>query len=257
MPDTLNLPLPNRRQRPLTLTAEQVALTLREVADPGLPPEWEPATDADFEALRDGILEAQEGPLWIFAYGSLIWRPGFEFDRVRHGTAPGWHRSFCLEIRQWRGSEEVPGLMMGLERGGSCTGLLMEVAPGREREELMALLRREMVAKQHLGEVRRVSVRPREADLPETVAAITFYAGTNGPSVVSLPPEEQAWRLAHACGHGGSGAEYLRNTVEILGQYGLHDRNLWRLQELVSREIDRWDGRPPLLPGPALTEPRG
>ncbi len=221
----------------LSLTAGHVTRTKRPVADPGLDPSWTPVTDDEFDALAQDLMAGYDGPIPIFAYGSLIWNPGFDVGRVRPAVAHGWHRSFCLEITQWRGSPEVPGLMMALERGGSTTGLIMEIAEGRERDGLRALLKRELVAKELLGNVRHITLRSEGA----TVRAITFWAGPKGPMVTpGLPPETIAWRLAHACGHGGSGAEYLHNTVEKLEEYGLRDRNLWHLQRLVAEEITRW-----------------
>jgi glutathione-specific gamma-glutamylcyclotransferase len=66
------------------------------------------------------LLEYKPKELWIFAYGSLIWNPEFEFKESRGATAGGWHRSFCLKLRRWRGTRELPALMLALDRGGSC-----------------------------------------------------------------------------------------------------------------------------------------
>ncbi|WP_128253491.1 gamma-glutamylcyclotransferase [Falsirhodobacter deserti] len=220
----------------LTLTAEAVQRTLRHVPDPGPHPDWTPLTDADYDALAARITEGHEGPIPVFAYGSLIWNPGFEVGPIRMGVAHGWHRSFCLEILQWRGSPDCPGLMMALERGGSATGLIMEIAEGHEEASLRALLKRELVARELVENVRWISVRTERG----IERALTFWAGPKGPMVVSLPMEVQAWRLAHACGHGGSGAQYLHNTVRKLEEYGLQDRNLSRLEHLTATEIATW-----------------
>ncbi|WP_136683767.1 gamma-glutamylcyclotransferase [Falsirhodobacter xinxiangensis] len=222
--------------RSLSLTAEHVRRSLRHVPDPGPDPSWTPLTDGDYAAMAAAIRAEADGPIPVFAYGSLIWNPGFAVGPVRQGVAHGWHRSFCLEIRQWRGSEEIPGLMMALERGGSTTGLVMEIAAGHEDEALHALLKRELVAKEMAGNLRWINLRTERG----TERALTFWAGPKGPMVVSLPEDQVAWRLAHACGHGGSGAEYLHNTVMKLEEHGLRDRNLWRLQELVAAEISGW-----------------
>ncbi len=224
--------------RPMTLTPEQVRRTRREVPDPGPDPSFTLLTDDDCARISARLLQGRQGPVWVFAYGSLIWNPGFPVGRIRKGVAHGWHRSFCLELTSWRGSPEVPGLMLALERGGSTTGLLMEVAPDRLTDGLTALLKRELLVHDFAGNVRWIKVRSEG----EVLEALAFWAGPKGRMVVSgLPPETVAWRLAHACGHGGSGAEYLYSTVAKLDEYGLRDRNLWHLQHLVAQEIARWE----------------
>ncbi|WP_205749001.1 gamma-glutamylcyclotransferase [Frigidibacter oleivorans] len=234
-------PAPAASARRMTLTPELVARAFREVEDPGLPPEWTALTDEDFARLADDWLERSGGgPVRVFAYGSLIWNPGFPVGRITRGVAHGWHRSFCLHLTSWRGSPEYPGLMLALEAGGSAAGLLMEVAPGEERAGIEALLRREIAAREHTHMVRVVSVRSEG----EAVPALTFWAGPKGEGVVSLPVEEQARRLATACGHRGSGAEYLYNTVAKLEEHGIHDRNLWQLQHLTAEELVRRHASP-------------
>ncbi|MEI4484979.1 gamma-glutamylcyclotransferase [Frigidibacter sp. MR17.14] len=229
----------------MALTADHVALTLREVADPGLPTHWQPLTDADYAVMIEALLPQDGGPLRIFAYGSLIWKPGFETGAQTRGTAHGWHRSFCLHLEQWRGSAEIPGLMLALQPGGSTTGVVIEAA-GCPRVALDLLLRRELIAQEHRDMARIVQVRLEDG---RRVEALTFWAGPGGDIVVDLPAEEQAWRLAHACGHGGSGAEYLHQTVQALDAHGIRDRGLWHLQALVAEEIAAWGGAPPCFPG--------
>ena len=73
---------------------------------------------------------ARSRPLWLFAYGSLIWKPEIEHVEERIATVRGWHRSFCLKLTRWRGTQEQPGLMMGLDRGGACKGLAFRLPDG-------------------------------------------------------------------------------------------------------------------------------
>ena len=109
----------------MSLTPELVALCHREEADPGPDPSWTELKDEDFRPLALRLSdEADEGPLWVFAYGSLIWKPEFESVEQQLATAFGWHRSFCLDMVRWRGSAAQPGLMMALERGGRCNGVI-------------------------------------------------------------------------------------------------------------------------------------
>ncbi len=64
---------------------------------------------------------------WIFGYGSLMWRPGFEFESQAHGRIRGFHRSLCVYSLHHRGTEALPGLVLGLDRGGSCVGVAFQI----------------------------------------------------------------------------------------------------------------------------------
>lgn len=172
--------------------------------------------------------------LLVFGYGSLLWKPGFDFVARWPARTFGWHRSFCMKINRWRGSEEQPGLMMALEHGGQCKGELFSVAPGHEREQIGKLLRREIPYRRLMPGFRWIMVRDREG--PKR--ALTFYAGMKGDRYfVRLAIYEQAHMLARAAGHGGTGAAYLQQTVAHLEELGIHDEYLWRLQKLVAAEI--------------------
>lgn len=226
----------DRAVPPLALTPAHVARAHREVAEPPYDPNWTLLEDNDLDALAQRLTAGHPRPVPIFAYGSLIWNPGFEVAGIRRATAPGWRRSFCIDLPHWRGSPDCPGLMLALEAGGACTGLVMEVAPGTERESLRAILRRELVAHELVQNACWITVETERG----TEEALTFYADPVGPTLVSLPVEEQARRLAHACGHAGSGAEYLQRTAAALAAHGLDDPYIWRLQRLVAAEIESW-----------------
>jgi cation transport protein ChaC len=136
----------------MALTPELVARCFRTEPDPGPNTEFTPVTKAEQAALADRLLAARPmDPVWVFAYGSLIWSPGFEIAEHRRGIAHGWHRSFCLELTRWRGTPELPGLMMALARGGRCTGLLLRL-PSAERQDIVhRLVRREITMREDLG----------------------------------------------------------------------------------------------------------
>jgi cation transport protein ChaC len=230
---------------PLSLTPDLVELCFRDETDPGLPPGWQPLSDEDFAALADRLTaEIGTEPLWIFAYGSLIWKPGFESIDRKRATAFGWHRSFTLHIERGRGTPQQPGLMMMLSRGGRCDGVIYRVADSDKREQIESALRREVSHQDSLDSFRWLPVR---TDDGQTIRALTFWAGGRSPRIIRpLPPLEEVARvLARACGHRGSCAEYLYNTVVHLAEFGIRDRNLWRLQHLVAQEIRqmRVDGR--------------
>jgi cation transport protein ChaC len=227
----------------MALTAELVARCHREEADPGLPPDLTQVTEADFEAAAQRLLGQQRpGAFWLFAYGSLIWKPAFDAERHVRGTARGWHRAFTMRLTRWRGTPDQPGLMMVLEPGGSCAGVAYRLPDDDHHEQMLRLLRRETASREGLDAVRWISV-----DTPEgKVQALSFWTGIKAPFRIEKQDHARvAEVLARACGHVGSGAEYLFNTVSKLEEHGIRDRNLWRLQELVAEEILRLHGSPP------------
>lgn len=116
----------------MQLTPELVGRVARTEPDEGYEAHIEVFSEQDYDAhLHEFLLLHEPGSaVWIFAYGSLIWKPGFAHVETRRGMAQGWQRSFCLRITRFRGTRAQPGLMMQLDRGGSCEGLLMRLPPG-------------------------------------------------------------------------------------------------------------------------------
>src|SRR5229473_1257029 len=102
-------------------------------------------------------LRAGTEPVWVFAYGSLMWNPEIAFAEARPGFLHGYHRSFCLYSRDYRGTPERPGLVLGLDRGGSCCGIVYRLPPGRVGETLDRIWAREMTGQVY--RMRRVAVR--------------------------------------------------------------------------------------------------
>lgn len=196
-----------------------------------------PLSDEDFEALAARLVAELLGePFWIFAISSLIWKPAFEYVESRRGIVHGWRRSYCLEITDWRATPDAPGLMLALDRGGSCTGVAYRMPDDDAQGRMLRLLRREIGSHEGATWLRWVTVRCPEGP----VRALAFYcAPHNDPDIVRLPVEEQARRLALAAGYIGSCAEYLYNTVSHLEELGIRDSYLWDLQSRVAAEIDR------------------
>ena len=224
-------------RRPMRLTPELVARAFRPVPDPGAVEGLVPLDDAEAEAIAARLRAEGDGPVWVFAYGSLIWNPAFAAAETRRARAHGWHRSFCIDLRTWRGTPEAPGLMLALAPGGACVGIACRLDPETLSADLAGLVRREMPYRELAGNARWITVETRGGRL----RALTFYASPVGTRVShGLPPETVARRLATACGQAGSCAEYLHNTVGHLEAEGIRDRSLWRLQELVAAEIARW-----------------
>ena len=226
----------------MSLTPELVSLCYRKEEYRGFGDRWTLLTEAEQDAIAQRLHhECGAEPLWVFGYGSLIWSPTFDPVETRRATAVGWHRSFCLELTAWRGTPEQPGLMMALDRGGRCEGMAFRLSDHSRLSELCLMVRREIVVQEDLGMVRWIKVRAGAGQL----RALVFWAGPQGDGIsLKLPLERVAWVLARACGHGGSCAEYLYNTVLHLEALGIRDRNLWRLQHLVAEEIVRAYGVP-------------
>ncbi|WP_158218043.1 gamma-glutamylcyclotransferase [Marinibacterium profundimaris] len=174
-------------------------------------------------------------PLWVFVYGSLLWKPAFDHVERRRAVVHGWRRAFCLNIRNYRATPDAPGLMLALARGGSCLGAVFRLPDDDREARILTLLRREISYLVDLPSLRWVSARSSTG----AVRALAFYcAHSADDDFIYLPEEEQARRLATAVGHAGSCADYLYNTVVHFEEMGIRDSYLWRMQSLVAKEID-------------------
>jgi len=220
---------------PMALTAELVARVERLEPDPGLGPGIVHLTEADYDGLVRGLLELYTPhELWVFGYGSLIWKPEFTSVEHRRATAFGWHRSFCMTLTRFRGTREQPGLMMALDRGGCCHGVVYRLPDENHADQLGRLVRREISIRRSTNTARWLTV---DTDLGK-LRALAFTASPEGITYAGkLPAEHVARILARAAGHWGSGASYLFQTITKLEEFGIHDSNLWRLQQLVADEI--------------------
>ena len=222
--------------RSMSLTPDMVRLCFREVADPGPSPNTKYLHDEDYHPAASRIVtEKKPGPFWLFAYGSLIWKPEIPSLETKRATAHGWHRAFSMKIERYRGTKEQPGYMMCLDRGGTCEGVVFRLADEDLESQVEKLLRREVSRQGGLDAVRWIDVETHDGP----VQALAFYAAPDTLEYYqsNRPPDEVAKGLARACGHWGSGADYLYNTVSHLEQLGIHDEGLWQLQELVAKEI--------------------
>ena len=188
---------------------------------------------ASLEATLAGV-DLSAG-VWLFGYGSLIWNPAFHFTDRLVGRIYGYHRRFCLWTHLGRGCPERPGLVLGLERGGSCQGVAFHIAPDAALEELMIVWRREMLSGAYLP--RWVEVHTAVGRLP----AITFVINPSHERYArALDEAAVAETIATAAGFLGPCADYLVNTVDHLAELGIHDRPLERLrQQVLARNAAR------------------
>jgi cation transport protein ChaC len=176
---------------------------------------------------------------WVFGYGSLIWRPGFEFIDRAPARLTGLHRALCVYSFVHRGTPEKPGLVLGLDRGGACRGMAYRVDIRRRDETIAYLREREQVTSVYLETWRQVMI----ATHPErTVRALMFcvdrghvqYAGR-----LSLDQQVHLVRQGH--GRSGNNRDYVLSTVDALEALGCRDRDLHllaqRLRGTQEREV--------------------
>lgn len=190
-------------------------------------------TEAERAASLAGLLAHRPdrgGGAWVFAYGSLIWNPAIHTIERRFARTHGWHRSFCLSTLAGRGSPDLPGLVLGLDRGGACAGAALLIAEDELAEELPILWRREMLSGSY--QPRWVTVRDETGAPFGRAIAFTirreghWYAG-------GLAEDEVIRRLALARGALGSSADYLFQTRDGLRSLGIVDRRIERLAAQV------------------------
>jgi len=186
------------------------------------------------ESIRETLKQQKlDSDVWIFAYGSLVWNPIFNFVEQHVGAIYGWHRRFCLWVPQGRGTPDNPGLVLGLDRGGSCRGIAYRIAATDVPSELLLLWRREMVVGCYIPRWVRVF------DGTQNLEAIAFvinrghraYAGN-----ISL--ETTVNSIATARGALGSCSDYLMQTVNGLMSVGIEDKPLLRLRDRVVARQD-------------------
>jgi cation transport protein ChaC len=163
--------------------------------------------------------------VWIFGYGSLIWRPEFDFTEKRPAQIQGFHRALCLWSRINRGTPEVPGLVFGLEQSGSCQGMVFKVDAERVRSTFSSVWKREMGTGAY---------HPTWLDCitPEgPVKGLAFVINQAGPAYVSEPPQDALVEIIlRARGSYGTCLEYVTQTADALHSAGIYDQ---RLMELV------------------------
>ena len=172
-------------------------------------------------------------PLWIFAYGSLIWNPGFPVQRRVVGCVRGFRRGFFMRSIHHRGSVEAPGLVLALDadEGAVCQGSLLQVPGGSEEATLAYLRERELVSSAY-----RETIVEAEAD-GQNVRAITYVVDRDHDQYVrGLSHEEQIAIILQAEGGRGTNLEYLWQTYVSLQQAGIPDPEIDALVALVNEE---------------------
>lgn len=195
------------------------------VLEPDLPP-----VDHPLPAFKENE------DLWIFGYGSLMWRPGFEHKGIQDARLFGYHRSFCVSSVVHRGTHEKPGLVLGLDRGGSCRGKAI-LCPSDIREPVVDYLyRREMVTRVYVPKMVTLELSGSR----QKVRALTFVADPLHEQYCGSPTIEEAARIiASASGRGGPNKDYLKSTVDHLDEFGIADGPLHKIMKLVDQENEK------------------
>lgn len=231
------------------------ALSTQALQFPQIPPPPQRVSEAGRAASLKTTLANWNGhdPVWVFAYGSLIWNPELEFDQRQCGVVHGYHRSLCMWSRVYRGTPQAPGLVLALDRGGSCQGVAYRIPASAVAEELTRLWKREMVTGAY--EPRWLRVRPCGASLDVSpgssnsssaggapqgahVAALGFVMNRGNDGYAGkLDRDMVIQTVCSARGERGSSAEYLFATVEALAAHGLEDTQLAALADAVAARL--------------------
>ena len=176
---------------------------------------------------------SSKGDLWVFGYGSLMWRPGFEYREALPAMLRGVHRSLCVYSWVHRGTRERPGLVLGLDRGGSCRGIAYRVA-GPKRDAVMAYLRERELVTEVYREVWRPAVLTPASSM---VQAITYVADRRHEQYAGGLPRQNLLDLVRtSVGRSGSNADYIVNTVRHLRSLGIRDAILEWLADALGGE---------------------
>jgi cation transport protein ChaC len=190
--------------------------------------------------------------VWVFGYGSLMWRPGFDFVDRRIARLHGYHRHFCVWSHRYRGSPKVPGLVLGLDRGGSCRGVAYRIAPERADEVLAYLHEREMITGIYRPSRLSMTVTDDQGTI-DRITAQTYVVDRAHPQYAgTLSRAELAALVIQGVGTAGPCRDYLVNTVEHLREMAIPDRRLERMLALVE---DMRAGRIPIPTPPARPPP--
>jgi cation transport protein ChaC len=166
---------------------------------------------------------------WVFAYGSLMWRPGFAFVERRAARLHGRRRAFCIYSVHHRGTRERPGLVLGLAPGGSVRGVAYRIAAADWPAVHAYLLDREQPTETYVEA--SVAVRLAGGRAVEAVAFLSDRRHPQWAGVLAL--EAQADLIAGARGLSGRNIDYVRDLVAHLGDEGVCDPAMDRLLALV------------------------
>jgi cation transport protein ChaC len=182
------------------------------------------------------VIGGADEDLWVFAYGSLMWRPGFPFAERRLATLRGWRRSLCIYSHHYRGTPEQPGLVLGLDQGGVCAGVAFRVHASLRGSTIRYLREREQVTAVYIERIEPITL-----ETGERVEALTYVADRLHPQYAGRLNRTTMLELVRA-GKGTSGrnSDYVIETNDHLLAIGARDRELdWLSRQLGSRKAGK------------------
>ncbi|HRO01736.1 MAG TPA: gamma-glutamylcyclotransferase [Nitrobacter sp.] len=172
--------------------------------------------------------------LWVFAYGSLMWRPGFDFAEQIPARLIGEHRALCVYSFDHRGTPERPGLVLGLDRGGACRGIAFRVAASRREATIAYLREREQTTHVYREVTRSVWL---EDDARRRVSALAYVVDRGHVQYAGrLTLADQARYVRQGHGRSGHNRDYVLSTVRSIESQGFRDLKLHQLAELLHHD---------------------
>jgi cation transport protein ChaC len=181
----------------------------------------------DYEPQMNPMPDSAD--IWVFGYGSLMWRPGFEFLERVEARLIGAHRALCVYSFHHRGTAERPGLVLGLDRGGACRGIAYRIAAALRTETIAYLRAREQVTMVYRECVRRISLK---GEPERAVSAVCYMVDRSHPQYAGrLSLDQQLHHVRQGHGHSGANRDYVIATVAALESLGLRETELHLLAE--------------------------
>jgi cation transport protein ChaC len=169
--------------------------------------------------------------LWVFGYGSLMWRPGFEFAEQVPARLIGEHRALCVYSFDHRGTPEKPGLVLGLDRGGACRGIAFRVAARRRNDTVGYLRSREQTTNVYREVMRSVWLENAARQRVSALAYVVDRGHVQYAGRLSLAEQLHYVRQGH--GRSGNNRDYVLSTVKSIEAQGFRDPQLHRLAGML------------------------
>jgi cation transport protein ChaC len=173
----------------------------------------------------------ESGDLWVFGYGSLMWRPGFDFVEQVPARLIGEHRALCVYSFDHRGTPERPGLVLGLDRGGACRGIAFRVAEANRDATIQYLREREQTTNVYREVMRSVWLHDEARSRVSALAYVVDRGHVQYAGRLTL--EQQLHYVRQGHGRSGPNRDYVLSTVQALEAQGCRDAPLHQLAAML------------------------
>ena len=165
---------------------------------------------------------SSHGALWVFGYGSLMWRPGFAYSLRCKATLKGWRRSLCIYSHVYRGTPDRPGLVLGLDRGGACNGVAFRIEEALSEKTVRYLREREQPTAVYVERFVPITL-----ESSERVRALVYVADRLHPQYAGRLARDEMLAIVRAGqGKTGDNASYVTETHDHLLSIGVRDSDL-------------------------------